>query len=108
MNWVAAYVYAYLSGMAIILLKADFDDPTWVAAWGIWTIIAGGSFLSFFCLYNVTRYKGLKWVTFYTGGLLAWELSALITGLSINNEYAVAVAFGLLAILCIALTWRYR
>lgn len=98
------FTYLYLSGMILFTLAADFDKDSWVTAWAIWQNIAYGSFLAFLSIFLLTRIRQFLWVTVYTGCLLSWELTALLTGFSIDNTYAVAVAFGLLAILCILLT----
>jgi hypothetical protein len=98
--------------MAAFALIADFDRDAWVTAWAIWQNLAYGSVLAWWSIYRLTTGNDrarVKWVTWYSTSLLAWEITALFTGLSIDNEYAVAVAFGLLAILCVALTlWRMR
>lgn len=107
------FTYLYLTGMILFTLTADFGDgvsppsaaqDAWITCWAIWQNIAYGSFMAFLSIFFLTRIRQFLWVTVYTGCLLAWELTALFTGLSIDNTYAVAVAFGLLAILCILLT----
>lgn len=102
--WISALIVIYLLGTAVITFFADFDDPVWVTGWGLWQNLAYGSALGFYCLYRVTKYPRLKWVTGFSLILFGWQVSAIFTGLSINNVYAVAVAFGLLAVLCLILS----
>lgn len=95
--------------MICFTLLADFDRTAWVNAWAIWQNIAYGSFLAWLSLYSVLKgaeQQRVKWVMYYSGVLLLWELTAMITGWSIDNEFAVAVAFGLLAVVCLILAFR--
>jgi hypothetical protein len=98
------FTYLYLTGMILFTLAMDPDDDTWFIVWALWQNLAYGSFLAFLSIFMLTRIRQFLWVTIYTGALLAWEITSLFTGLSIDNTYAVAMAFGLLAILCILLT----
>lgn len=88
--------------MVTFTLLADFDKSVWCKIWALWQNIAYGSVLGFGSLFYTLRGENrelVRWVYYYTVVLLLWEISSLITGLSINNEWAVAVAFGWMAIL---------
>jgi hypothetical protein len=98
--------------MACFTLLADFDKDGWITTWAFWQNIAYGSVMAWLVIYRLTTgddRRRVKWVMWYSSALLLWEFLSLFTGLSIDNEYAVAVAFGLLAVLCMALVlWRMR
>jgi len=102
MRFVRLYVALYAMGMAVFTLLADFNSPLWISIWAVWHNLAYGSVLGFGSLFYTLKGKNrelVRWMYYYSLFLLLWELSSFLTGLSINNEWAVAIAFGVIAVL---------
>lgn len=107
---VKVFIVLYLLGMFTFTCVAEFGTVLWDSIWGFWQNIAYGSTLAWWCLYCNVRGEIrliVKPVFYYSLLLLGWEFLSLFTGLSINNTAAVAIFFGITAILIgyIAL-WR--
>lgn len=81
---------------------AEFGTPLWDEIWAKWQNLCYGSALAWWALYEKCRgeeRKMVKPVAIYSTLLLGWEISSLITGLSIDNTVAVALFFGATAII---------
>ena len=98
---VKIFIVLYLLGMFTFTCVAEFGTPLWDKIWAFWQNIAYGSVLAWWSLYERTRGKEklvIKPVFYYSVALLIWETTALITNLSIDNTTAVAIFFGITAI----------
>jgi hypothetical protein len=95
------FIVLFLLGMFAFTWLAEFGTPFWDGLWAIWQNICYGSVLSWWSIYENSRgemRKIVKPVAIYSTCLLGWELSSLLTGLSIDNTVAVALFFGATAI----------
>lgn len=107
---VRIFIVLYLLGMLTFTCVAEFGTPFWDRLWAFWQNIAYGSVLAWRSLYFRTKGEErlmVKPIYFYSVALLIWEFTALFSNLSIDNTAAVAIFFGIAAIIIgyIAL-WR--
>lgn len=99
---IKSFVAIYVTGMLTFTTFADFDSEVWVRVWAIWQNAAYGSCLAWASLFYALKGKErevVRWLFYYSAVLFIWEIASFWTGLSIDNEYAVAIVFGILAVM---------
>lgn len=102
------FIVLFLLGMFAFTWMAEFGTPFWDTLWAKWQNLAYGSTLAWWALYEKCigrERRMIKPIALYSTALLGWELSSLLTGLSIDNTVAVSLFFGATAIVigCVSL-----
>ena len=88
-------IVGYLLGLLVFYTFAAFHEPVWAIVYYLWDKSVGGSFIGWAVIYKYA--KDYRVYTAYTLLLattrFVWEIISAITGLSVNNSWAISILF---------------
>lgn len=89
------FIVGYLIGLLVFYTFAAFHQPVWAIVYYLWDKSVGGGFIGWAVIYKYA--KDYRVYTAYTLLLatirFVWEIISAITGLSVNNSWAVSILF---------------
>lgn len=91
----------YLTGLIVFYSLGQLSVDYWAEAYYIWDKAKDVFFIA--AIHQIVRARAVYWILLFSIIRLIWEIFSSITGVSINNEKAVAVLFLILAIICLVI-----
>lgn len=93
---ITLWILTYIAGWLTFITGALFDEyHSWDTAYYIWASFAHGGVFAWWALYVAApswRLTVLP-VAIFASAISLWEVVSVITGIDINNPYAVGVQF---------------
>lgn len=103
------FITIYLVGYVVFTTKATFGVPLWDNTFFVWQDFSYGGVLAWAALYytgNKEVRAKVKWLYGFSGIMMGWQIISMVTGIAINNEWAVMSAF--LLLVCIISVFLFR
>lgn len=96
-----AAIAIYLVGLLVFYTLAVDNIPAWRGSYYLWDKMCGGGWLLWYVIYiNCKERQIVAPVLWFSVIRFIWEIVSLITGITVSNEWAIAIMF----IILVALT----
>lgn len=101
MIWLRTLIWGYIFGLLTFYTYATFDSEYWPIVYFAWAKIADCGILAWIVIYytsNKLTKKIIRPLVAFSFIRLAIDIQSFFTGIGVNNEWLVALAFLLLTI----------
>lgn len=108
MRCLAFAIYGYLIGLLVFYTFAAFDTRAWDISYFAWAKTCDGGLLLWGALYYTLKqpYRSwVKWIYAFSYVRLVIDIQSIFTGVGVNNNTSVAIAFICLVLIACYLTW---